>query len=194
MLHFIIVLIVAFLWAFIDSFLLFIPPVTFGIAGLMIQSDFPIVSTVINGIAIGAGTVVAIVFYRGLGNKIEKFKSDPKITKWRHRITILIDEIGYQMIIPLAATSLIGMVCYTFVFVEHINYRKLLTYIIIGRTLLLAITAFGVLSVTSGEHTSFIISVIVYGIMFVYIAIVLFKNRHVIKKIKESEREYEESN
>ncbi len=194
MLHFIIVLIIAFIWSFIDSFLLFIPPVTFGIAGLMTQSEFPIVSTVINGIAIGSGTVAAIIFYRGLGNKIEKFKTDPKITKWRRRITILIDEIGYQMIIPLAATSLIGMVCYTFVFVEHINYKKLLIYIIIGRSLLLAITAFGVLSVTSGEHISFIVSIIIYGVMFIYIAIVLFKHRHVIKTIKESELLNEENN
>lgn len=191
MLHFILVLIISFIWAFIDSFLLFIPPVTFGIAVLMTRSTIPLLSTIINGIAIGAGTVSAVIFYRTLGSKLTKIEQNSKVQKWRIRITILIDEIGYKMIIPLAATSLIAMVCYTFVFAEHINYKKLFIYVIIGRTLLLSITAFGVLTVTTGVSHQFLISGLIYGLMFIYIAYVLFKHRDVISRIKNIEANYE---
>lgn len=184
-----IVFIIAFFWAFIDSFIPFVPPVTFGIAGLMTQTSFPIVATILNGIAIGAGSVCAVLFYRRLSNKITSFETNPKITKWRHRITILIDEIGYKIIIPLAATSLIAMVCYTFVLAEHINYRKLFIYITLGRTLLLAITAFGVTVVTDGETTNFIFASVIYGAMFVYVIVILILNLHVFSMIKNKEQQ-----
>ncbi len=194
MIRIIVVLIVSFVWAFIDSFLLFIPPVTFGVSALMTQTSYPVISTLINGIAIGLGTVCAIIFYRKIGHKIKGFETNEKVNKWRNRVTILVDEIGYQMIIPLAATSLINMVCYTFLFAKHINYKKLFLYVVVGRTLLLAITAFGVLTVTTGESIQLIVSAIIYLIMFVYIIFVLIKHRHVIKLIKEMEANNEESN
>lgn len=177
-------IIIAFVLAFLDSLLPV--PVTPTMAIGAYQTEHPVIYIVIVGIFIGLGSTFSLFTYRLLFQKIKKLSNSVVVQRWRLRITILIDDLGYFVIIPLQATNIGAMVNATFIFSKKIHWKKYILYTIIGRTLVLALFSAQAAGNKNILITFFIVGI--YAILFIILIIKLIIKRGTITKILIDER------
>ena len=188
------IVISAFIVAFLDSYIVgFVPPVSPTIGTLLQTSDHIWITTIISGISVGCGTTLSLWFFRTIGYKFVKIEKFSGLKMWQRRITIFVNNIGYYIIIPFAATSLTMAVAVTFLFSEEVNYKKFLIYMIMGRTLILSLFVALINFGFSGQWIPIVIIFIIYVVAFVWIGITFYKYRHVIAIIREEERKLKDN-
>lgn len=179
----------AFVLSFLDCFIVgFVPPVSPTI-GLALQTTSNIwIMTLICGITVGLGTTTSLWFFRTAGYKFIKVEKFKNLERWQRRISVFVNHIGYYIIIPFAATSLTMAVSVTFLLSQHVDYKKFLIYMTAGRTLILYLFVASINYTQTQNIMPIIIVLVVYVIIFSFVAITFYRHRSVITFIREEER------
>ena len=183
------VILSAFVLSFLDCFIVgFVPPVSPTI-GLALQTTNNIwIMTLICGITVGLGTTSSLWFFRTAGYrfiKVEKFKN---LERWQRRISVLVNHIGYYIIIPFAATSLTMAVSVTFLLSQQVDYKKFLIYMTAGRTLILFLFVSSINYTQTQNIIPIIVVLVFYVLIFTFVGVTFYRHRSVITFIREEER------
>lgn len=187
------IVISAFILAFFDCYIVgIVPPVSPTIAVAIGFSEYTWLLTLVCGVFIGIGTTCALGFFRTIGTKFLKIDRFKALHLWCMRISVVVNNIGYYVIIPFAATSLSMAVSVTFLLSEKVDYKKFLLYITLGRTMVLFMFVANINYFSTKNIYPFITISIVYIIVFGAIIVVFFKHRHVFAIIKEEEKKLNE--
>ncbi|MGL4589360.1 MAG: hypothetical protein ACRCUP_03915 [Mycoplasmatales bacterium] len=179
----IITAILSFFMSLADTFLIFFPPATITIGGIIGLSDLNIITIFISGFFIALGNVTAIFIFRTIGYKFLKVEKFNRFKKWQKKISYIIDNFGYYPIMGFSATTMNVVLSTTFLFAKEVNYPKYLFYAVIGRTTILSfcVVFFGITSDIKWQYMNIVI--ILYIIIFTYILIKVILDRKNIKYV-----------
>ena len=144
---------IGFTLSFFDVYIIGIPPVSPTMAVILQMNTFNGINVyfllMLVSFFVGLGATCSLFVLRKFGSKVLKIERFYPIQNITNVIDIIVNEIGYIIIIPLVSTSLSMAVGVAFLFTKKVNYMKYFIGIYFGRLLILALFVIGTDNVIS---------------------------------------------
>ena len=114
-----------------------------------------------------------------------------KVERWQGRVTILIENFGYFIVLVMTATTLVLPLSISFLFHKNINYFKYFFYSLIGKILIFTVY-FQMFRVTNLNYQIIGFYSLCYITLLIILIYIVKTNDNVFKKIMSYESDLED--